>query len=305
MRDLRDGRPAAYDQHDPPEDGGRDPATPMIGEWPTSAAIKIHEDVSEPGMEPAVAHRPAQRRALRARGRDRRASRTARSCARRPARGCTCRRRSGTRSRRRGLSAARYLVVHTPAPPPRAPRQARPSHRLGSRHAHRPSRHARRALQARGPRLPVSDRARARRRAAADDRLGDLRHRQAHVPRRGRAVPGQRDAARGDVPADPGPRERRDRRGGGGGRRRVRGRRHAARARRPRGARAEPRLRPLRRLPARLPVLPLHQPRQLRQRARRRRRAAPVRRLVAVPLPQAPHRASSACRTRCPTTWRC
>ena len=52
MRNLRDGRPAAYDQHDPPEDGGRDPAEATIGWWPSIAAIKIHEDLSEPGMEP-------------------------------------------------------------------------------------------------------------------------------------------------------------------------------------------------------------------------------------------------------------
>ena len=31
MRDLRDGRKAAYDQHDPPADGGRDPAGAHVG----------------------------------------------------------------------------------------------------------------------------------------------------------------------------------------------------------------------------------------------------------------------------------
>ena len=52
MRNLRDGRPAAYDQHDPPEDGGRDPADAVIGEWPDEPAIKIHEDRSTPEMGP-------------------------------------------------------------------------------------------------------------------------------------------------------------------------------------------------------------------------------------------------------------
>jgi quercetin dioxygenase-like cupin family protein len=52
MRDLRDGRPAAYDQHDPPEDGGRNPADAVIGEWPSEDTIKIHEDRSVPGMRP-------------------------------------------------------------------------------------------------------------------------------------------------------------------------------------------------------------------------------------------------------------
>jgi len=52
MRDLRDGRSAAYDQHDPPEDGGRNPGDAVIGEWPNEDAIKIHEDRSVPGMRP-------------------------------------------------------------------------------------------------------------------------------------------------------------------------------------------------------------------------------------------------------------
>jgi quercetin dioxygenase-like cupin family protein len=52
MRDLRDGRPAAYDQHDPPEDGGRNPSDAVIGEWPNEDPIKIHEDRSVPGMRP-------------------------------------------------------------------------------------------------------------------------------------------------------------------------------------------------------------------------------------------------------------
>jgi quercetin dioxygenase-like cupin family protein len=52
MRDLRDGRPAAYDQHDPPDDGGRNPADAVIGEWPSEDTIKIHEDRSVPGMRP-------------------------------------------------------------------------------------------------------------------------------------------------------------------------------------------------------------------------------------------------------------
>ena len=160
-----------------------------------------------------------------------------------------------------------------------------------TRYDHRPSRHARRAVPARGARLSLSRRARAGRGAAADDRLGHLRHRQAHVPRRGRPVPGLAgEGARGDLPADPGPRERGDRRGGGGGRRRLRRRRHAARGRRPRGAGAEPRVRDVQAVPARLSLLPLRAARQLRQRARRRRRAAPVRRLGGVPVPEARHR---------------
>ena len=52
MRDRRDGRPAAYDQFDPPEDGGRPISEAVFGEWPSEPAIKIHEDVVEPGMRP-------------------------------------------------------------------------------------------------------------------------------------------------------------------------------------------------------------------------------------------------------------
>ena len=56
MRDLRDGRPAAYDQHDPPEDGGPHPGDAVIGEWADEPAIKIHEDAQRARDAPAVAH---------------------------------------------------------------------------------------------------------------------------------------------------------------------------------------------------------------------------------------------------------
>ena len=52
MRDMRDGRPAAYDQFDPPEDGGRPISEAVVGEWPSEATIKIHEDRIAPGMPP-------------------------------------------------------------------------------------------------------------------------------------------------------------------------------------------------------------------------------------------------------------
>jgi quercetin dioxygenase-like cupin family protein len=56
MRNLRDGRPAAYDQHDPPEDGGLDPAGATLGEWADAPEIKVFEARSERAEE----HRDAR-----------------------------------------------------------------------------------------------------------------------------------------------------------------------------------------------------------------------------------------------------
>jgi quercetin dioxygenase-like cupin family protein len=52
MRDLRDGRPAAYDQHDPPEDGGRNPGDASLGEWVSEPEIKVGDGVIAPGDQP-------------------------------------------------------------------------------------------------------------------------------------------------------------------------------------------------------------------------------------------------------------
>jgi mannose-6-phosphate isomerase-like protein (cupin superfamily) len=49
MRDLRDGHPAAYDQHDPPDDGGRDPADATFGEWANEPEVKVDDGAIEPG----------------------------------------------------------------------------------------------------------------------------------------------------------------------------------------------------------------------------------------------------------------
>ena len=49
MRDLRDGRPAAYDQHDPPEDGGRNPGDAALGGWADEPEIKVQDGVIESG----------------------------------------------------------------------------------------------------------------------------------------------------------------------------------------------------------------------------------------------------------------
>jgi quercetin dioxygenase-like cupin family protein len=49
MRDLRDGRPAAYDQWDPPEDGGRPVSEVAFGERTEIDAIKLFPAAIEPG----------------------------------------------------------------------------------------------------------------------------------------------------------------------------------------------------------------------------------------------------------------
>jgi quercetin dioxygenase-like cupin family protein len=51
MRDVRDGRPAGYDQFDPPEDGGADPAGATFGAWPDAPDIKAFEVRSEGAEE--------------------------------------------------------------------------------------------------------------------------------------------------------------------------------------------------------------------------------------------------------------
>jgi quercetin dioxygenase-like cupin family protein len=56
MRALRDGEPAAYDQHDPPEDGGRPTSEAVIGGWADEPTIRIFEARSE-GAE---SHRDAR-----------------------------------------------------------------------------------------------------------------------------------------------------------------------------------------------------------------------------------------------------
>jgi quercetin dioxygenase-like cupin family protein len=43
MRGIRDGRTVSYDQFDPPEDGGEDPAGATFGEWPDEPEIKVFE----------------------------------------------------------------------------------------------------------------------------------------------------------------------------------------------------------------------------------------------------------------------
>ena len=49
MRDLRDGRPAAYDQWDPPEDGGRPISLAGFGDRVDLSAIKLFPAGIEPG----------------------------------------------------------------------------------------------------------------------------------------------------------------------------------------------------------------------------------------------------------------
>ena len=44
MREMRDGQPVSYDQYDPPDDGGADPAGATFGEWPDEPDIKVFED---------------------------------------------------------------------------------------------------------------------------------------------------------------------------------------------------------------------------------------------------------------------
>ena len=46
LRDLRDGRPAAYDQHDPPPDGGRPVSEASIGQPEGGVAVVV----AEPGV---------------------------------------------------------------------------------------------------------------------------------------------------------------------------------------------------------------------------------------------------------------
>jgi quercetin dioxygenase-like cupin family protein len=58
MRDLRDGRPAAYDQWDPPEDGGRPISEVEFGERVDVPAIKIFPATVEPGA--AESHEDAR-----------------------------------------------------------------------------------------------------------------------------------------------------------------------------------------------------------------------------------------------------
>ena len=53
MRDLRDGRDAAYDQWDPPEDGGRPVAEVEFGERADVPAIKVFPAETEPGASEA------------------------------------------------------------------------------------------------------------------------------------------------------------------------------------------------------------------------------------------------------------
>ncbi len=53
MRDLRDGGPAAYDQGDPPEDGGRPIAQVEFGERTDVPGIKIFPAETEPGASEA------------------------------------------------------------------------------------------------------------------------------------------------------------------------------------------------------------------------------------------------------------
>jgi quercetin dioxygenase-like cupin family protein len=43
MRGIRDGQPVAYDQFDPPDDGGADPAGATFGEWADEPEIKVFE----------------------------------------------------------------------------------------------------------------------------------------------------------------------------------------------------------------------------------------------------------------------
>src|SRR6185503_1420271 len=46
------GRTAGYDQHDPPGDGGRDPADAVLGEWANEPEIKVADGQIAPGDRP-------------------------------------------------------------------------------------------------------------------------------------------------------------------------------------------------------------------------------------------------------------
>jgi hypothetical protein len=52
MRGIRDGQPVSYDQFDPPEDGGLNPAGATFGEWANGPAIKVGDGRLEPGGQP-------------------------------------------------------------------------------------------------------------------------------------------------------------------------------------------------------------------------------------------------------------
>ena len=179
--------------------------------------------------------------------------------------------------------------------------------RIGVASAHvcrRAGRHPGCARVLRAPTLPLSRPARTRRRAGSHARIGHLRHRQAHVQRRDRAVRRHRPRVEHTVPHHPGPRERRC----GGCDRRRRGdrvRRVATEPRRPHRAGAQPGLRRVRVLHRRLPVLLLPAPRELRQLAHLRRTAAPVRWLRASTSTCVPVRRCSGCPTGCPPRSRC
>ena len=43
MRGIRDRQPFSYDQFDPPDDGGADPAGATFGDWPDEPEIKVFE----------------------------------------------------------------------------------------------------------------------------------------------------------------------------------------------------------------------------------------------------------------------
>jgi hypothetical protein len=51
MRALRDGRTLAYDQHDPPPDGGRSPSEAEIGGEADVEAIRISEERGDRPLE--------------------------------------------------------------------------------------------------------------------------------------------------------------------------------------------------------------------------------------------------------------
>ena len=56
LRGFRDHRPVSYDQFDPPDDGGLDPAGATVGEWPDEPEIKVFEARSDQ----AESHRDAR-----------------------------------------------------------------------------------------------------------------------------------------------------------------------------------------------------------------------------------------------------
>ena len=110
MRDLRDGRQAAYDQWDPPEDGGRPISEVEFGERTDVPAIKVFPAETEPGAL-GVAHGRPPHRDLRARGR------AARIGDARAPEGSWVHVPPGEPHTLTALgeAPARYLVVHTPA----------------------------------------------------------------------------------------------------------------------------------------------------------------------------------------------